>query len=636
MRLFTSKRVRDIFALIARGSVTQTSLARQMNVSTRTIRSDMKELQDIVSGFGNRLIHDHNKGFSIQIDNPAGHKTLLEHSQRPWKENRSPVQRRRNLLVALLRQDAEVSLEELESTLFISVYSLRNDIAILKRHFALYELSIVSDGTDKFKLSGNEIALRRCMYDHLLRSKEVEEDYHGIFGSLTRVSDIRKALSGYLVSHGLVVSDVNLRFFTLICGIACERICRGSWLLDYEFAACEPHMKTIARDILPLLLAGETKNISQSEIDFMAMNLSAFCGKPDENVFDHQQYDNERAVMNHFLSYVSSSWFCDVRYDELSRNNLLRHLKAMCIRVNNGITIINPLIDQIKRRYPLMYEMTLAAFSELEHIFTHKISDDEIGYLVMHIGAILEETHLKNEGKTISALVVSDQGGASTSIVCQRIVRMYPSVEVSACISVEQYNAMTSVEENIVISLVSIKEKNKRIVMLPPLPERWQLENLKYFLTVDNSPPAAMLNYFSAEHFFIFEDHAHTKESLIKFLSSQLQINGRVDQYYLDSVIEREVRASTLLDEKIAIPHPLGLVALSTIISVAIFPDGIEWDKGKKAKLVFMLAISEDAFVDSMIIYDYLTNILDNDVIDKLSQCENYTEFISLSQRYFL
>ncbi len=636
MRLFTNKRVRDIFIQIAGGYVTQTSLAREMNVSTRTIRSDLKALNDIVIRSGNSLIHDRKKGIAIQVDNPAGYKMLLEQSQRPWKESHSPAERRRYLQVALLRQEADVSLEELESLWFISIYSLRNDIALLKRHFVLYDLSIVSEGMDKFKLSGDEIALRRCIYDHLLRSKEVEEDYREIFDSLAQLSDIKLALSGYFVRHGLVVSDVNLRFFTLVYGIACERIHRGSWLLDFEFEACEPHLKTVARDILHLLLAEEPTSLPQSEIDYMAMNLAAFCATAEDNPLDHQQYDAGRAVMNHFLSYVSSSWFCDVRYDELSRKNLLSHITAMCVRVNNGITIINPLIEQIKRHYPLMFEMTLAAFSELEHCFANKISEDEIGYLVMHIGAILEETHLQDEGKTISALVVSDQGGASTRIVCQKIARMYPNIEVSKCISVEQYKAMASVDECIVISLVSIEEKNKRVITLPPLPERWQLENMKYFLAAENAPPAAIVNYFSVDHFFVFENHTHTKESLIKFLSTQLELKGRVDQNYWSSVMEREARASTLLDDKIAIPHPLGLVALSTMVTVAIFPEGIEWDAGKKVKLVFMLAISEDAFVDSMIVYDYLTNILDDDVIDSLSRCHSYAEFISLSQKYFI
>ena len=145
-----------------------------------------------------------------------------------------------------------------------------------------------------------------------------------------------------------------------------------------------------------------------------------------------------------------------------------------------------------------------------------------------------------------------------------------------------------------------------------------------------------MVNYFSANHFFVFEHSTHNKASLIRFLSSQLELQGRVGSHYLDSVLERENRASTLLDDKIAIPHPLGLLALSTMVTVAVFPQGIEWDPGKHVKLVFMLAISEDAFVDSMLIYDYLTNILDDDVIDALSRCTSYADFMLLSQKYFL
>ena len=49
-----------------------------------------------------------------------------------------------------------------------------------------------------------------------------------------------------------------------------------------------------------------------------------------------------------------------------------------------------------------------------------------------------------------------------------------------------------------------------------------------------------------------------------------------------------------------------------------------------------MLAISEDKFIDSMLIYDFLTNILDDDIIEKISQCKNYNEFITASKKYFL
>lgn len=632
MRLFTSKRVRDIFIQIAQGTATQVSLAKEMNVSTRTIRSDLKVLGDLLSQAGNRLIYDRKTGFSIQVDNPAGHRRLMEQSQKPWKETRSTSERRRAMLTALLRQDRDVSLEILESTWFISIYTLRNDITRLKRHFALYDISVSCEGAERYKLQGSEIALRRCIYDHLLRARETEDEYAALFDSGVKLADIKQALSRYIVARGLPISDVNLRFFTLICAISAGRMQRGCWLLDFEFSGCEATIKTAAEDIFRLLSAEGTAEL-QSEMDFMAMNLAAFCAQASDDLPNTNVA--ERAVMNHFLSYVSASWFCDVFCDETSRASLLNHIKAMRIRINNGITIVNPLMEQIKRHYPLIYEMTLAAFSELEHFFSGRISDDEIGYLVMHIGAILEETHLNDVEHTLSALVVSEQGGASARLVCQKIIRMYPHLTIVRCISVEQYNAMESIEESLVISLVAVEEKNRRVIQLPPLPERWQLENMKYYLHAETTP-TAMANYFSPDHFFIFAHHQHDKASLIQFLSAQLVRRGRVDERYLASVQEREGRASTLLDDKIAIPHPMGLVASSTMVTVAVFPDGIEWDAGKTVKLVFMLAISEDAFVDSMLIYDYLTNILDDDVIDILSQCDSYPAFMTLSQKYFL
>lgn len=635
MRLFTNKRVRDIFIQIAQGTATQVSLAKAMNVSTRTIRSDLKSLSDIVADAGNRLIYERKKGFFIQVNNLASHTHLLEQSQKPWTENHSTAERRHALLTALLRQDAEVALETLEATWFISIYTLRNDIALLRRHFCLYGIVIHSEKADRFMLQGSEIALRRCLYDALLRAKEVEKDYYALFDASVKISAVKQMLSRYVVDHGLVVSDVNLRFLTLLCGISAERVRRGNWLQGYRFDDCAPALKNIARDISPQLHHADAALV-QSEIDYMAMNLAAFCAPPNDLAPAVDSCTAERAVMNHFLSYVSTSWFCNVFYDEPSRASLLNHIKAMRIRVNNGITIINPLIEQIKRHYPLMYEMTLAAFSELEHFFSGSISDDEIGYLVMHIGAILEETHLEEGDNRLSALVVSEQGNASTRLVCQKITRMYPHLTITRSVSVAQYKACENIDESLVISLVEVEAKNRKVIHLPPLPERWQLENMKYFLNPQTPPPEAMVNYFSADHFFVFDGQTHSKATLLPFLCAQLAQQGRVDEHYLDSVLEREARASTLLDDKIAIPHPLGLVALSTMVTVAVFPEGIEWDAGKTVKLVFMLAVSEDAFVDSMLIYDYLTNILDDDVIDALSQCASYAEFMTLSQRYFL
>ncbi|PRD17304.1 BglG family transcription antiterminator [Pantoea coffeiphila] len=636
MRLFTNKRVRDIFVQIAKGPATQAFLAKEMNVSTRTIRSDLKELSDIIPRYGISLLYDRKTGFEVKCDDPASYHALLEESDRPVNQTRSAADRRKQLMALLLRQQGYVALEELESDWFISIYSLKNDVALLKRHFSFYQIAVNAVGNERLRIAGDEVNIRRCIYDHLLRSTETESDYRELFACESAFSEIKNALSQLLVNNQLRFSDVNLRSFTLCCGIALERIRGGNWLLDYDFNQCDTLWKPIARQVLQLLLADQSGSVPPGEVNYMAMNLSAFCSVSGDSDLPDRCYDAELTVMNHFLSYVSSVWYCDVSYDEQSKKNLLNHIKAMRTRVNHGITIINPLLDQIKRHYPLMYEMTLTAFSELDNFFTGKLSDDEIGYLVMHIGAVLEDTLYQHQGSAVSALIVSDQGMASTRIVSQRIVRMYPNMAIGEPISVQQYQAMENIAEDVVISMVPVVEKNRKVINLPALPERWQLENIKYYLTNHRSPADTVMNYFSPAHFFIFEQSEHNKDSLIEFLARRLESTGKVDARYLPSVVEREAHASTLLADKIAIPHPMGLVASTTQVTVAVFPQGIEWDVGKVVKLVFMLAISEDAFVDSMIIYDYLTNILDDDIIDKLSASGTFADFMCLSGRYFI
>lgn len=213
---------------------------------------------------------------------------------------------------------------------------------------------------------------------------------------------------------------------------------------------------------------------------------------------------------------------------------------------------------------------------------------------------------------------------------------MYPNILINRCLSVARYQQLAQVEEDLVLTLAKVEEKHPRTISLSPLPDRGQLESIKPLLSVARPSPEAMSNWFPAAHFTIIRDADYDKAALIAMMAGQLQSSGRVDASYADSVMEREARASTLLDDKIAIPHPMGLVALSTVVAVAIFPQGIEWDEGKVVRLVFMLAISGDAFADSMLIYDYLTNILDDDVIDKLSQSDSHNDFILRSENYFL
>nr|WP_305000196.1 PTS sugar transporter subunit IIA [Arsenophonus endosymbiont of Aleurodicus floccissimus] len=57
-----------------------------------------------------------------------------------------------------------------------------------------------------------------------------------------------------------------------------------------------------------------------------------------------------------------------------------------------------------------------------------------------------------------------------------------------------------------------------------------------------------------------------SQEELFKKICKKLQADGYVTNYFYPSLLERESIVSTLLDEGIALPHSLGLLANKTVV----------------------------------------------------------------------
>lgn len=634
MRLFANKRIRDIFLLLSKGPLTQVMLSKALNVSTRTVRSDLTQLDDLLASHGCRLMHDRKAGFHLEVINESAFEQLLQQAGQQWRDVRSAAERRRMLTTLLLHQQQCVALETLESQWFVSIYSLRHDLQLLKKHFALYQLRLSSTSNDLWLLSGEEQHIRQCLYDDLIKSRESEKALNATLPVHYACAAIKKTLTVCLNQSRLYFNDMNLRFLTLACTVIVHRIRHGHLLMNFDYHDMATDYNDLAAQLLRHFLDTQAP-LPESEIHYLAMHLAAFCYIDSPPFGDDTVNNIDTAIMNHLLSYIRSVWYCDVNYDTQLKRTLLNHIKAMRVRVNNAITIVNPLLGQIKRHYPLIYEMTVAACNELSGLFIRQINEDEIGYLVMHVGAALEASGNQGGPGKRSALIVSDLSDSITRIVVQKVVRMYPDITIASQMSSQRYLQLTEIKEDIVIALDEVEEKNKQVVYLPPFPDRQQLEQIKYCFARKKPRALHIRDYFSAGNFFIFPKKTHNKISLISFLARHLALRGDVGDTYLDSVMIRENFSSTLLDEKIAIPHPMGLVSCNTLIAVALFPEGIEWDEGKYVKMVCMLAIDEEAFVDSMLIYDYLTTILDDDIINKLSASRSFEQFMALSEPHF-
>lgn len=117
-----------------------------------------------------------------------------------------------------------------------------------------------------------------------------------------------------------------------------------------------------------------------------------------------------------------------------------------------------------------------------------------------------------------------------------------------------------------------------------------------------------------------------TKEEALALASNIMLLKGYVESDYLKKTLERENLSATVLDNMIAIPHPVQACAKKTVIGVITLSKPIPWGK-YKVKLVFVLAIKREEKVFIREFFKFINTITKDPVkVDTLYSAKNFTD----------
>ena len=86
----------------------------------------------------------------------------------------------------------------------------------------------------------------------------------------------------------------------------------------------------------------------------------------------------------------------------------------------------------------------------------------------------------------------------------------------------------------------------------------------------------------------------------------------------MQSATPKTAIVRTNLNNILAIPHPMSLMAFKSVVPVAVIPDGIDWGDGHLVKFVFLFSITKQDYTNTEHIYDLLLELMDQ--IDKQEQ----------------
>ncbi|CCP04399.1 putative licABCH operon regulator [Erwinia amylovora Ea644] len=624
---FPNQRLVQLFTLLQNETLPQDELARRLNVSTRTVRTDINVLNELLADYAARFVLSRSTGYQLKIDDADRFQQLIQQSPCHLRVPRNSAERVNYLLTRFLTSAFSLKLEDLADEWFVSRSTLQSDMAGVRERLGRYHLVIETKPRYGMKLFGSEVAIRTCLTSLLYQIALEDSD-----SPLLKAGGVNSGMLAWLqplLRQSLSLFNIRLAddgeyYLLLYFAVSLRRISEGYPLTDFSAEDVDDEVRAAASHIVNLMRPVVGKAISPAEEACLRINIAARRVE-QQQVASAIGADDGDALVQYLLSYINRHYNFNLQNDPQLRADLLTHIKTMITRVRYQIHIPNPLLTNIKQHYPLAWDVTLAAVTSWSKYSPYIICENEIGFLVLHIGVGLDRHYHVGYQRHPQILLVCDTGNSTVRMIQAMLWRKYPQMVVNKIISLRDYALQASIEEDFVISTVRLSNKDKPVILMSPFPSEYQLEQLARLVLKDRTRPYMLEKFFDASHFMIL--NRQTDRSLLfRQLCDQLEQEGMVDHTFYPSVEEREAIVTTMLGEGIALPHSLGLLAKKTCVYTVLAPQGIAWGD-ETAYVIFLLAIGKTEYEEAMAIYDLFVTFMRERAMVRLRDSKDFADF---------
>ncbi|GAE93065.1 sorbitol operon transcription regulator [Gracilibacillus boraciitolerans JCM 21714] len=604
-------------------------LAESLGVGTRTIRNYIKKLNGDLEGTA-CIENKRGKGFWLSIQNQSNFENLMEKVN--FKKNivDSPKRRIAFVIDKLINSEEKYTLDELAFQMNIGRTTLVNELKKASVSLEAYNLKIYGKPNTGMNLSGDELDIRFFIMDNvfdvLYRSYPLDHDIaEEIIKSMIKY-DFESTTQKRLMEFVIVMLDRLLNNRPL------EKIPNNFDQLRYTFDyKIGLEIATIIEKRLPV-------TIPEIEILFLTIPIAgrrtpannrtmADISIPDE-IKELQEQIVENIGFNKNVIKENHSFFTDLQY----------HLTFMLNRLMFGLRIENPMLADLKEKYPVAFRMAKIAGEVIENKYDLKVSDDEIGYIAFYFEVFISQgenkvKHLRN------AAIICGTGRGTAKLVANQLGRILNQNTELILFSETEVTEDVLNEFDIIFSTIKLPcETTTPVIIINEIFDEHRIsrkvEEIAYLQTfmskADSSTNNSILNHLISEDcFFILDSETGYDDNLSTIVDKLINI-GQVDTRFLKRLRERDKKGSMVFDRYIALPHTFNHKSEQIKLALGIFPKEVVKD-GKEVKLIFLLGVPEQQseVVEHQLvnIYDEIIRIANNTrLIDQLASVTCYNE----------
>lgn len=628
--MFSSSRLEEIFIQISKNEFTTIKeLTNSFHVTDRTIRTDIQAINLEIAKYECEILLKRKSGYYLMSYNKDKFKELQNQIEKQTNvlTFNSLDDRIKYILQKLLYSQDYVILDDLANEVFVSRNTLQNYIKPIKETLETYNLIYVSKPNLGVKVFGNEKDKRECLLNEILCKDTptyiigFTKEEQMLFRDID-LFEIQTLVNQLLNKHDIHASDYDRKNLIMHCALMISRVKTENYIpFDVQF----PIQDDIYELIEQLCIQLENKfdiQITSGEKQYIYLHIAS---NTHMNIYSVNTVKLQNQITK-LLEVIYEEYNFDLRQDAILKKDLFNHFSSILSSKNIYMNKKNPLLNTIKTNFPLPFEITLTSTAK---VFSEALTEDEIGYISLHIGAAIERCFTSMYQKK-RVVLVCGSGIATTRMLEARLQTFFNSkIVIVNKISYAEFMHYDFANIDFVISTIPIQSDNIPVEIVDFTLKNTDIEKISKRLSHMDKKANFVTKFFDKQ-LFLHKSNAVTKEDVLKELAHLLENQNIVSDTFIHSVLKRESIACTNLNDIFAIPHPMEACSNETKVAVAILDQSVEWnDKHEEVQIIFMISIKQGEQKQFEHLYDLFIEIVGNTKLQQdIVHSNSFEEFL--------
>ncbi len=595
-------------------------IGNAMELSSKSIQKEVNILNSVIKDKGAIVESEPGKGYRFLILDDKKFKNFLK---KDWykhayyqQESGNRDLRIENILKLLLFSNSYIKQQEIADMFFVSTSQVNKDMREVKKLLSTYDISLISKPYYGMKIHGKEKDIRLAIRNEIGEDPSIfgNDEEKKLFNQIQDIISENESFQQFGMPYA------NFKNLVVHIYISVLRIKSGKYI-------------ELSNDMSNKIISYDEFNLANIVVSDLASKLEITFPK-EEILYLTMHLITKNSVTNfetvsadivELAQEMIDEVYKVSKYDFRSNIDLFfaisLHLGPLIERIRYGLPMKNPIIEDIKKNQ-IAYMLATIATDPINKKYNTRLSDDEIGYIALHIASAMEN----NYDQKRDILVVCGSGNSSAQIMKTQIEKKYKNqLNTLTLTSLGDLNLYNLDSFDFIVSSVKIDQKTVTpIVYVDIIFKQTDFDKIENVLNINGLDEIEK----------IFDNSIFINDLKIKDMQEAIEIladsaskkTGLSKDNIIDQFIKREEMAFTSY-QNVALPHILEQIDTESF-SIILIPDNkVKWND-YSVKLIYSLFVGKETG-DMSAYYDKLGDFLnDNILIEKAIKSKDKKEFL--------